>query len=70
MLTTNCTTEQIMAAARDVEPMYYERYMIDYSNHSPENQRATQDQMHRLFAMDYAAAAPIRTSRRRTSPTH
>ena len=32
MLKTTCTAEQIMAAARDVEPIYYERYMIDYNN--------------------------------------
>ena len=30
MLTTTCTAEQIMAAARDVELVYYERYMVDY----------------------------------------
>ncbi|TPW95438.1 DUF5078 domain-containing protein, partial [Mycolicibacterium fortuitum] len=31
ILRTPCTAEQIMAAARDVEPVYYERYMIDYN---------------------------------------
>jgi hypothetical protein len=35
ILKTPCTAEQIMAAARDVEPVYYERYMIDYNNKSP-----------------------------------
>jgi Domain of unknown function (DUF5078) len=55
MLKTSCTAEQIVAAARDVEPVcYYERYMIGYNNHSPEIQQATQDQMHWFFSMDYA----------------
>jgi hypothetical protein len=54
ILKTTCTAEQIMAAARDVEPVYYERYMIDYNNHSPEIQQATQDQMHWFFSMDFA----------------
>jgi hypothetical protein len=50
MIATTCTAEQIMAAARDVEAVYYERYMIDYNNHSPEVQQATRDQMHRFYA--------------------
>ena len=28
-----------MAAARDVEPVYYERYMIDYNNRPPRSSR-------------------------------
>jgi hypothetical protein len=35
ILKTPCTAEQIMAAARDVEPVYYERYMIDYNTNPP-----------------------------------
>lgn len=54
MLHTPCTAEQILAAARDVEPVYYERYMIDYNNKSPEVQRAVQDRIHWFFGMDYA----------------
>ncbi len=54
MITTSCTAEQIMAAARDVEPVYYERYMIDYNNHSPEIQQATQDQMHWFYSLSSA----------------
>ena len=50
MIITGCTAEQIMAAARDVEPIYYERYMIDYNNKSPEVQQAAQDYMHGFFA--------------------
>src|ERR1700686_4966057 len=35
ILTTSCTAEQIMAAARDVAPIYYERYMIAYNTRHP-----------------------------------
>ena len=54
ILRTSCTAEQIMAAARDVVPIYYERYMTDYNNKSPELQQAAQDRMHWIFGMDYA----------------
>lgn len=54
ILRTTCTAEQIMAAARDVKPVYYERYMIDYGNKSPELQQAVRDRIHWFFAMDYA----------------
>lgn len=54
ILRTSCTAEQIMAAARDVAPIYYERYMIDYNNKSPELQQAVRDRIHWFFAMDYA----------------
>ena len=50
IIITGCTAEQIMAAARDVEPIYYERYMIDYNNKSPEVQQAAQDYIHNFFA--------------------
>lgn len=50
ILNTTCTAEQIMAAARDVEPVYYERYMIDYNNKSPEIQQAARDYIHGFFA--------------------
>ena len=52
MIITTCTAEQIMAAARDVEPIYYERYMIDYNNHSPEIQQATQEKMHWFYSLN------------------
>jgi hypothetical protein len=54
MLKTTCTAEQIMAAARDVEPVYYERYMIDYNNKPPNVQQATRDKMHWFYSMDFA----------------
>jgi hypothetical protein len=50
MIVTTCTAEQIMAAARDVEPVYYERYMIDYNNKSQAIQQASQDYIHNFFA--------------------
>ena len=50
MLKTTCTAEQIMAAARDVEPVYYERYMIDYNNKSPEVQQEARDYINGFFA--------------------
>ena len=50
MISTTCDTEQIMAAARDVEPIYYERYMIDYNNKSPEVQQAARDYIHGFYA--------------------
>ena len=50
MIITTCTAEQIMAAARDVAPIYYERYMIDYNNKSPEVQQEAQDYIHGFFA--------------------
>lgn len=54
ILKTPCTAEQILAATRDTNPVYYERYMIDYNNKSPEVHRAVQDRIHWFFAMDYA----------------
>jgi hypothetical protein len=50
MILTTCTAEQIMAAARDVEPVYYARYMNDYNNHSSSTQQETRDQMHWFFS--------------------
>lgn len=50
MIMTTCTAEQIMAAARDVEPIYYERYMIDYNNKPADVQQAAQDYVHDFFA--------------------
>ena len=54
ILHTTCTAEQIMAAARDVRPVYYERYMIDYNNKAPDVQQAARDRIHWFFSMDYA----------------
>lgn len=54
MIITACSAEQIMAAARDVAPVYYERYMIDYNNKSPQVQQAAQDYIHDFFAKSQA----------------
>lgn len=53
ILRTSCTPEQILAAVRDVRPVYYERYLIDYNNQSPDLQQAVRDRIHWFFAMDY-----------------
>jgi hypothetical protein len=58
MLTTTCTAEQIMAAARDVEPVHYERYTVDYKNHSAQVQRLTQDKMHWFYSLILSSAEP------------
>ena len=54
ILRTPCSAEQIMAAARDVAPVYYERYMIDYNNKPAADRQGAQDRIHWFFAMDYA----------------
>ncbi len=51
MIMTACTAEQIMAAARDIEPVYYERYMIDYNNHSADIRQSTRDQVHWFYSL-------------------
>ena len=48
MIVTTCTAEQILAAARDYEPIYYERYMIDMHNKSSNLQQATKDKLSKL----------------------
>ncbi len=54
MLKTTCTVDQYMAAVRDTNPIYYERYMIDYNNKSPEVQQWARDRITWFFSMDYA----------------
>ncbi|BDY32044.1 hypothetical protein BN978_06640 [Mycolicibacterium mageritense DSM 44476 = CIP 104973] len=54
ILKTQCDAEQIMAAARDVEPIYYERYMIDYNNKPVADQEGARDRIHWFFSLDYA----------------
>lgn len=51
IIATTCTAEQILAATRDTSPTYYDRYMIDYDNHSPQIQQATQDKFHWFFSL-------------------
>ncbi len=53
MIATTCTAEQLLAAARDFEPVYYQRYMTDYDNH-PNVQQATQDKAHWFYSLSPA----------------
>ena len=46
MIITTCTAEQILAAARDFAPIYYQRYIIDKHNEPPEVQQAAIDNAH------------------------
>jgi hypothetical protein len=50
MIVTTCTAEQILAAARDFTPIYYERYMIDKHNKSPQVQQAAIDSAHYFYS--------------------
>jgi hypothetical protein len=54
ILKTTCTVDQYMAAARDVEPIYYERYMIDYNNRPVDVENAARDRIYWFFSLDYA----------------
>jgi Domain of unknown function (DUF5078) len=54
IIMTTCTAEQLLAAARDYEPIYYERYIIDKHNKSPEVQQAAIDSAHYFFSLSPA----------------
>jgi hypothetical protein len=54
MIVTTCTAEQILAAARDFAPIYYERYMIDKHNKSPQVQQAAIDSAHYFYSLSPA----------------
>jgi hypothetical protein len=51
IIVTTCTAEQILSAARDFAPIYYERYIIDKHNKSPEVQQAAIDNAHYFFSL-------------------
>jgi hypothetical protein len=51
MIHTACTAEQILAAARDFTPVYYERYMIDGGNKPPGVQQAAKDRIHWFYSL-------------------
>ncbi|MFZ1164254.1 DUF5078 domain-containing protein [Mycobacterium sp.] len=53
MISTTCDAEQILAAARDFTPVYYQRYMIDYNNHPNVNHDA-QNKVHWFFSLSPA----------------
>ena len=52
MIITPCTAEQILGAARDFTPVYYERYIIDKHNRPPDIQQAAVDRIHWFFSLD------------------
>jgi Domain of unknown function (DUF5078) len=54
MIVTNCTAEQILAAARDFTPINYERYMIDKHNKSPQVQQSAVDNAHYFYSLSPA----------------
>jgi hypothetical protein len=51
MIITTCTPEQILAAARDYAPIYYQRYIIDKHNKSPQVQQAAIDAAHYFYSL-------------------
>ena len=54
MIATTCTAEQILAAARDFTPIYYERYMTDKHNKSPQVQQAAIDSARYFYSLNPA----------------
>jgi hypothetical protein len=54
IIETTCTAEQLLAAARDYEPVYYERYMIDMHNKPPNIQQSTRDKIHWFLSLNTA----------------
>jgi hypothetical protein len=54
ILKTTCTVDQYMAAVRDTDPVYYERYMIDYKNRPLDVQQGARDRIYWFFSLDYA----------------
>ena len=59
ILKTTCTVDQYMAAVRDTDPVYYERYMIDYNNRPADVQQAARDRIYWFFSLDYAGTAAV-----------
>jgi hypothetical protein len=53
MISTTCDAEQLLAAARDFTPVYYQRYMIDYNNHPNVNHDA-QNKVHWFYSLSAA----------------
>jgi hypothetical protein len=54
MIITTCTAEQILAAARDFTPIYYERYIIDKHNKPPLVQQSAIDNAHYFYSLNPA----------------
>ncbi len=53
MISTTCDAEQLLAAARDYSPVYYQRYMIDYNNHQNVAQDV-QNKVHWFYSLSPA----------------
>ena len=51
IIVTTCPAEQILSAARDFTPIYYERYIIDKHNKPPQVQQAAIDNAHYFFSL-------------------
>ncbi len=54
IMRTPCTVDQYMAAVRDEDPFYFERYMIDYHNRPLDVQKGARDRIYWFFSLDYA----------------
>ncbi|OBG83625.1 hypothetical protein A5698_06505 [Mycobacterium sp. E136] len=54
IMRTPCTVDQYMAAVRDQDPFYFERYMIDYHNRPLDVQKGARDRIYWFFSLDYA----------------
>nr|WP_200900668.1 DUF5078 domain-containing protein [Mycolicibacter heraklionensis] len=52
VIRTDCSAEQMLAASRDLSPIYYERYMIDMHNKPVQVQQAAIDKMHWFFSLN------------------
>jgi hypothetical protein len=55
MIITTCTAEQILPAAKDFAPIYYQRYIIDKHNEPPEVQQAAIDNAHHFYSLSRTA---------------
>lgn len=55
IIATTCDVEQYLAAVRDTNPVYYERYMLDRSNRPADVQQAAFDRIHWFFSLDPVA---------------
>jgi hypothetical protein len=55
MIITTCTAEQILPAAKDFAPIYYQRYIIDKHNEPPEVQQAAIDNAHYFYSLSRTA---------------
>jgi hypothetical protein len=51
MIVTTCTAEQILSAAKEFAPIYYQRCTIDKHNKPPEVQQAAIDNAHYFYAL-------------------